>query len=375
MTIAATPETYNTPEQVEKSKSSSPALNNPALHISTRQPEDPPDQTDPNKTSVRNKEPASPSNRDKEQDNIDPDYVVRRSSTRSLAVDVLGPEDGVPVFFLHGMPGSRFGPYPRGVVLYRLGVRLIAYDRPGYGNSERSENRSIADTADDVFSIMDHLGIDRFAVIGKSGGGPHALAVAAKFPGLVTSAAVLAGFAPTGKQDLPWRMGMCQKNIDTLSITNSEDDLREHLSQTITPTTPHPERILGEWVVPSLEHPDRRVIENIEIQRQLRKNFLQALPDGNVEGWLDDIRALQRDWEFELGDVKAPTFFWHGTEDRFSPVSHTYWLASKVAHPHLEVAPATGHFGSLEVLPRILSWLVDKHRAITEEPSGSRPNN
>src|SRR5690606_24912106 len=95
-----------------------------------------------------------------------------RSEGRLVEVEVSGAPHGTPVFLLHGTPGSRRGPKPRGSVLYRLGVRLICYNRPGYGGSTRRPDRTVADAARDVLAIADDLGIDQFAVVGRSGGGP-----------------------------------------------------------------------------------------------------------------------------------------------------------------------------------------------------------
>ena len=101
---------------------------------------------------------------------------------RQLSTQAYGDPDGKPVFLLHGTPGSRLGPHPRGAVLHRLGVQLIAFDRPGYGESDRREGRRVADAAADVLAIADAYGLDKFAVVGRSGGGPHALACAALLP-------------------------------------------------------------------------------------------------------------------------------------------------------------------------------------------------
>uniref|UniRef100_UPI0013B3CC93 alpha/beta fold hydrolase n=1 Tax=Nonomuraea lactucae TaxID=2249762 RepID=UPI0013B3CC93 len=114
---------------------------------------------------------------------------------RKLAVEDRGNPEGTPVFLLHGTPGSRFGPSPRAGVLYRLGIRLITFDRPGYGHSDRRRGRSVSDVASDVAAIAGALGIGSFAVVGRSGGAPHALACAALLPGLVTRAAALVGLA------------------------------------------------------------------------------------------------------------------------------------------------------------------------------------
>ena len=113
---------------------------------------------------------------------------VRSADGRQLAVKFSGNPAGHPVFFLHGTPGSRVGPLPRGRVLYELGVRLISFDRPGYGGSDRLESRLVADVVPDVWRSRTHSEIDRFAVLGRSGGGPHALACAALLPDRVTRA-------------------------------------------------------------------------------------------------------------------------------------------------------------------------------------------
>ncbi len=70
------------------------------------------------------------------------------------------------------MPGSRVRPRPRSLFLYQRGARLISYDRPGYGGSDRRPGRRVADVAEDVARVADALGLDRFAVAGRSGGAP-----------------------------------------------------------------------------------------------------------------------------------------------------------------------------------------------------------
>ncbi|MYV57581.1 alpha/beta fold hydrolase, partial [Streptomyces sp. SID3212] len=111
---------------------------------------------------------------------------VRGADGRHLMVERLGDPHGRPIFLMHGTPGSRLGPAPRGLVLYQRGMQLIAYDRPGYGDSDRLQGRSVADVAQDVTTIADALGLERFAVVGRSGGAPHALACAALLPDRVT---------------------------------------------------------------------------------------------------------------------------------------------------------------------------------------------
>ncbi|MFC7484665.1 alpha/beta fold hydrolase [Luedemannella flava] len=140
-------------------------------------------------------------------------HEVPVGGDRRLMVEVSGNRDGMPVFLMHGTPGSRSGPKPRGSVSYRLGVLLISYDRPGYGRSTRHPGRGVADAARDVAAIADALGIDRFAVVGRSGGGPHALACAALLPQRVVRTAVLVSLAPANARDLNWYDGMTPGNV------------------------------------------------------------------------------------------------------------------------------------------------------------------
>ena len=140
-------------------------------------------------------------------------FTVKTPDGRQLATQLDGDPEGRPIFLLHGTPGSRLGPRPRSAVLHRLGVQLISFDRPGYGESDRLEGRRVADAAADVLAIADAYGLDRFAVVGRSGGGPHALACAALLPDRLTRAAVLVGIAPRGAEGLGWYDGMTRSNV------------------------------------------------------------------------------------------------------------------------------------------------------------------
>ena len=97
---------------------------------------------------------------------------------RELAWIELGMPDGPPVVVLHGTPGSRYQVAPRAEAIVTAGVRFIAPDRPGYGHSTYHPKRRLADAATDMAHLADHLGLERFSVVGYSGGGPYAAACA-----------------------------------------------------------------------------------------------------------------------------------------------------------------------------------------------------
>lgn len=276
---------------------------------------------------------------------------------RWLAVEVTGALDGSPVFLMHGTPGSRSGPKPRGIVLYRLGVRLISYDRPGYGGSDRHENRSVADAAADVAAIADDLGIDRFAVVGRSGGGPHALACAALLPRRVTRAAVLVGLAPANAPDLDWYSGMGESNVDDYStVDNDASAIALSLTTRAAHTRQDPESMVR-FLRPSLSASDRRVVDDVAMRRLLAATWAEAVQHG-AEGWIDDVLALRRNWGFDVRSVNCRVRLWHGEDDTFSPVGHTRWLAAQIRNAELEVQPGAAHFNAVEMLPQTLTWLT-----------------
>jgi pimeloyl-ACP methyl ester carboxylesterase len=151
-------------------------------------------------------------------------YEVYSADGRRLAVHVSGDQDGKPVFYLHGTPGSRIGPRPTDETLQELGVRLISFDRPGYGLSDRLESRRVVDVAADVDAIASAFELERFAVLGRSGGGPHALACAARLGSRVTCAAALVSLAPMDADGLRWFAGMADSNRNAYQTAASDPE-------------------------------------------------------------------------------------------------------------------------------------------------------
>jgi pimeloyl-ACP methyl ester carboxylesterase len=283
---------------------------------------------------------------------------------RHLAVDCIGAPDGLPVFLLHGTPGSRRGPRPRPGVLYRLGIRLICYDRPGYGDSDRDPGRSVADAAKDVAAIADALHVGSFSVLGRSGGSPHALACAALLGDRVESAAALVGLAPPDAPDLDWYDGMTPSNTAGYGRADTDPGgIEETLAERGRLIRDDPEVLLRE-LRPELTAADRRIVDEVAIQRLLTDTYHEALKHG-ADGWIDDTLALRSAWKFELAAITSPVLIWHGLDDVFSPVSHARWLADHIragrrgACVQVVLKRHAAHFDAMEVLPDILAWMKD----------------
>ena len=285
------------------------------------------------------------------------DSTVFAPDGRKLTVRDLGDRSGAPVFFMHGTPGSRLGPFPRSALLRQLGVRLIAYDRPGYADSDRLPLRSVSHAAADVRAIADFLKIKQFSIVGRSGGGPHALACAAMMPDRVTRAAVLVGLAPRHAEGLDWYAGMTESNRHEYNIAESGVRALARAIETSAEKIRDDPHLLMRNLGPELPPPDWRVVADDGIRVGMRLNFAEAVSRSGA-GWVDDARSFTQDWGFDPADILVPTVLWHGAQDVFSPVAHTHWLARTIPGSIEMIAEDAAHFSAIEFLPSLLPWLA-----------------
>ncbi|MFI5914870.1 alpha/beta fold hydrolase [Dactylosporangium sp. NPDC051541] len=288
-----------------------------------------------------------------------PAFAERHDGAR-VAYEVTGHPDGYPVFLMHGTPGCRIGPKPRGISLYRRGIKLISYDRPGYGWSDRWKGRGVADAAQDVAAVAERLHIDEFAIIGRSGGGPHALACAALMPDRVRRVAVLVSFAPADDPQLDWYEGMNDDNRrgfgreapDSAAV---EAEIRERARQTIA--DPH---YLINHLRRQMPPRDRQTINQVGLRLKIVESHREALRNGS-DGWVDDALALRTPWNFEpakIDTARTDVLIWHGANDTFTPVSHAHLLAGQIRGARIHVSADAAHFDAIEALPAVLPWLA-----------------
>ncbi|MEU5433457.1 alpha/beta hydrolase [Streptomyces sp. NPDC020719] len=284
---------------------------------------------------------------------------VRAADGRHLMVERFGDPRGRPVFLLHGTPGSRLGPAPRGMVLYQRRMQLIAYDRPGYGGSDRLAGRSVADVVQDVRTIADSYGLERFAVVGRSGGAPHALACAALLPERVTRTAALVTLAPRDAPGLDWFDGMTAYNVEEYTAASVDpEEFAARLIPRSDEIRRNPIQLLDE-LRRDLTHADRMVVKDAGVRSMLLRNYQEALRT-SAYGWIDDALALSSPWGFDPADITGQVLLWHGVKDVFSPVGHSRWLAERIPGATAVLEPAAAHFDALHALPDILTWLIEE---------------
>jgi len=287
------------------------------------------------------------------------EQIVRTADGRALAVQEAGDLDGRPVLVHMGTPNSRHL-YGRNVAdAAGRGIRLISYDRPGYGGSAPQPGRSVADCADDVRTICAALGISRLAMWEVSGGGPHVLACAALLPDLVAAAASLASPAPYGAEGLDWFAGMGQDNVDDFRLlladsgaarVKLEKDREEFLAAS--------PRDLAAGMKSLLSPADAAVLTG-ELAEYLAFSLHEGLAPGG-QGWWDDGCAQISPWGFELARISVPVLLLHGRQDRFVPFGHGQWLAGHIAGVEARLLDDDGHLTLLQHrLGEVHAWLAE----------------
>jgi pimeloyl-ACP methyl ester carboxylesterase len=285
---------------------------------------------------------------------------LRAGDGRVIAYEQLGDPGGMPVFALHGTPGSRLsGRHPDPEKVRAAGLRLITYDRPGYGGSTRQRGRTVVDCVGDIAAIAEELGLEQFAVTGGSGGGPHALAAAARLPERVTRAECNVGPAPYEAEGLDYFDGMDPENVKEIgwALDGEETLVRElgreaHLA--LDRLDADPTALLSEF---DLSEADRAVLAQEAVKHSMRISFREAMAQG-VAGWVDDDLAMVRPWGFELAEIRVPVQVRYGVRDVLVPAAHGAWLGAHIPGASVLVDEASGHMSTPdERLERIQAFV------------------
>jgi pimeloyl-ACP methyl ester carboxylesterase len=220
------------------------------------------------------------------------------------------------------------------------GVRLVSYGRPGYGGSTPNLGRDVASAAADVRAIVDALGVDRFATMGASGGGPHALACAALLPDRVTGVATFAGLAPF-TDEFDWYAGM--QSPSGLRSAEVGRAAREEFAK------------VDEFDPENFIAADYATLD--AEWASLGDDSVRAGTAGS-RGLVDDDVAFVSAWGFDPSVIIAPVLVAQGGLDRVIPAAHGFWLHQRIPGSEFWERPDDGHISILRTLPSALDWLL-----------------
>jgi pimeloyl-ACP methyl ester carboxylesterase len=242
---------------------------------------------------------------------------------------------GLVVMWHHGTPNIGTPPAP----LFTPGVRWIAYDRPNYGGSTALPGRRIGSAAADAAVVADALGVDRFAVLGHSGGGPHALACAALLPERVTAAVSISGMAPFDAPGLDWFAGMGPMSEKTLRAAAASRAARAAIEGG------EPDFLPADWAA-------------LEGAWGWFGSVVAPAVAGGPAAAIDDDMCYVTPWGFDPADVRAPTLVLHGEGDLVIPATHGAWLAGRLPSAELRVVPGAGHISVMAAAGDAVNWLL-----------------
>ena len=262
--------------------------------------------------------------------------VIKLKDGRTLGYAEYGAPEGKPVLYFHGSPGSRLDwRYLDGNdVAQRLGIRIISPDRPGFGLSDFKRKRRILDWPDDVIELVDTLNIDKFAVLGLSGGGPYALVCASKIFQRLTNIAICASMGPAdspgASSGTAMKIPRTNSLIKKLLLTGMALGLRKNSDRVIS------------QMRNTFPEVDCLMFNRVDIQKPFMESLQETFRSG-IGGYSFESSLYSQPWGFRLQDISMKVHIWHGEDDANVPISVGKYLDENMPNSQATFMSNEGH--------------------------------
>ena len=287
----------------------------------------------------------------KEGVTLNDSHIMNLSDGRELGWIEFGTPDGWPVIGFHGTPGSRLQMGLNEAAVRRADVRLIAPDRPGYGLSTFQSDRRLIDWPGDVVELADHLGVDRFSIVGVSGGGPHAAVCASLLAHRVVAAGIVSGVGPLSDPQISAAESRFSRLL-TAQFRRRSRILRTFFVVQAALVRRWPTKAL-DLMTKQLPPSDAEVLRRPELLNLFERDVTHASRTlGQAQA--EDLAIAANDWGFDLGAITVPVFLWQGEADRNVPPLHAQVMHEAVPESVLRTFAGEGHFLVADRLEEIL---------------------
>lgn len=273
---------------------------------------------------------------------------VKLPGGRCLCYAEYGDPEGPVVLFFHGTPGSRLDAK---LLPSDVPVRLIAPDRPGFGHSDAQAQRTLLGWADDVKAVTEALGLDRFAVVGISGGGPHALACAAARDERLTRCGVMCGLGPVDRPGA--EEGMNPFNVAMVQAARTNPEQVKGMVDVMAAAFAADPIGAAEQMAAALPETDRAFLARPSSQEVLSPVLGEGFRQGSAAA-AQELVMLCGPWGFQLADIACDVGLIQGDADVNAPIAHAQYMASVIPGAQLEIVPGRGHYSVLDEAPRFL---------------------
>lgn len=284
---------------------------------------------------------------------INKSKIFKLKDGRKFGYIEYGDPKGKPVFFFHGWPGSRFAGKEADEAGKKLGVRIISTDRPGIGLSDFKKDRSLLNWPDDIVELANYLRINKFSLMGVSGGGPYVAVCAYKIPERIVKAGIVVGLAPISRKNLngmatQGRLGWA--NYHRFPILRTLATLGAAIEFRYFP-------FLGSLIAFPTKQDKNSYNEAVRNKAGEESSVKEAFRQG-IRGPEEELRVYTDDWGFKVKDIKAKVYLWYGAKDKCVSLNMARYYKSNIPNSKLFIDKDGGHLARYNFEEKILKTLT-----------------